>query len=84
MGGGDGQKKVSKDPSNQDVLQLELTSEFKQVPMNAVNFKCSLLANVTACAQNNEDKRAPVTICAAIDRRYIHTCIISQVLIYSL
>ena len=69
MGGGDGKKKDDKDSSDEDVLKLELTSEFKQIPCNAANLKCSMLAKVTACPQSNEDKRAPVTICAAIDRR---------------
>ena len=69
MGGGGAKKTDEKDPSNDEVLKLELTCEFKQIPSNVTNLKCSLLSTVTAEAQSNEDKRAPVTICAAIDRR---------------
>ena len=72
-GGGDKKKEEEKDSSNDEVLKLELTSEFEQIPRRATNLKCSLLAKVTAEAQSNEDKRAPVTICAAIDRRYEQT-----------
>ena len=71
MGGGDAKKKEDGKDSSDDVLTLELACEYKQIPVSAVNLRCSLLAKVTASAQNNEDKRAPVTICAAIDRRLV-------------
>ncbi len=70
MGGGDGKKTNDRDSSDEEVLKLELTSEFKQIPSKVANLKCSMLAKVTACPQSNDDKRAPVTICAAIDRRF--------------
>ena len=65
MGGGG----KDKDASNEEILSLELTCEFKQIPAKVTNLKCSLLSTIKAGAQSNDDKRAPVTICAAIDRR---------------
>ena len=48
-------------------LVPELLSEFMKVP--AASTEVTLMAKVRAMAQVNEERRAPVTICAAIDRR---------------
>lgn len=48
-------------------LVPELLSEFMKVPVAAT--EVTLMAKIRAMAQVNEDRRAPVTICAAIDRR---------------
>ena len=58
------------DPMCEDVpscLVPELLSEFMKVP--AASTEVTLMAKVRAMAQVSEDRRAPVTICAAIDRR---------------
>jgi Mg-chelatase subunit ChlD len=47
-------------------LVPELLSEFMKVP--AASTEVTLMAKVRAMAQVNEERRAPVTICAAIDR----------------
>ena len=48
-------------------LVPELLCEFMKVP--AASTEVTLMAKVRAMAQVNEERRAPVTICAAIDRR---------------
>ena len=48
-------------------LVPELLSEFMKVP--ATSTEVTLMAKIRAMAQVNEERRAPVTICAAIDRR---------------
>ena len=48
-------------------LVPELLSEFMKV--SAARTEITLMAKIRALAQVNEDRRAPVTICAAIDRR---------------
>lgn len=48
-------------------LVPELLSEFMKVPVAPT--EVTLMAKIRAMAQVNEDGRAPVTICAAIDRR---------------
>ena len=70
MGGGDVKKGNDEPGKDVTALQLELMCEYDKVPVPA-NLQCSLLAKITANSQPNEDKRAPVTICAAIDRRYV-------------
>ena len=48
-------------------LVPELLSEYMKV--SAACTEVTLMAKVRALAQIDQDKRAPVTICAAIDRR---------------
>ena len=47
-------------------LVPELLSEYMKV--SAARTEVTLMAKVRALAQLDQDKRAPVTICAAIDR----------------
>ena len=49
-------------------LVPELLSEFMKVP--SAPTEVTLMAKIRAMAQVNEERRAPVTICAAIDRRF--------------
>ena len=52
---------------NPSCLVPELLSEFMKVPSSRTDV--TLMAKVRAMVQANEERRAPVTICAAIDRR---------------
>ncbi len=67
MGGGD---KNKEDPmaTPDSSLILETLSEYLKIPVSSS--EVTVMAKVTALAQPNEDRRAPVTICAAIDRRW--------------
>ena len=66
MGGG-GDKKDS-GPAVKDALLLNVLSEYDAIPGSKL-VECTVMAQIKA-EQGNEERRAPVTICAAIDRRY--------------
>ena len=65
MGGG-GDRKDSGSPVK-DALLLNVLSEYDAIPGNRL-VECTVMAQIKA-EQGNEERRAPVTICAAIDRR---------------
>ena len=49
-------------------LQAEVMCEYERIPAGTKQ-DCALMLRVKAAPPLNEDRRAPVTICAAIDRR---------------
>ena len=65
MGGGNKQKEGA---DAVGTLQAEVLCEYEQIP-GGRRQDCALMVRVRAAPPPNEDKRAPVTICAAIDRR---------------
>ena len=67
MGGGNDKK--DSDQATNDGLHLSILSEYDTVPSNKL-VECTVMAQIKAKEQENEERRAPVTICAAIDRRY--------------
>ncbi len=69
MGGGDKNKDDPMDTSSipDSALILETLSEYLKITTGLS--EVTVMAKVTALAQPNEDRRAPITICAAIDRR---------------
>jgi len=67
MGGGDLTKKDESATPPHSSLVVEVLSEYLKVTTEASTV--TIMAKVRALAQPNEDRRAPVTICAAIDRR---------------
>ena len=52
-------------------LVPELLCEYMKIP--ATQTDVTLMAKIRAMAQVSEERRAPVTICAAIDRRFAST-----------
>lgn len=70
MGGGDksklaeGEDVGSKNPPS--TLVLEALSEYMKIPVSKT--EVTVMAKVRARSQSDEERRAPITICAAIDR----------------
>ena len=69
MGGGGKPKEGEDGASARGTLQAEILCEYEQIP-GGTKQECALMIRVKAAEPLNEDRRAPVTICAAIDRRY--------------
>lgn len=75
MGGGDEKKDAG--AAVKHTLLLSVLSEYDSIPDNKL-VECTVMAQVRAKEQENEERRAPVTICAAIDRRYpYYVCILA-------
>ena len=72
MGGGEVPKGAvggSKSPTPS--LAAQTLCEYMKIP--ATQTKVTIMAKIRAVAQQDENRRAPITICAAIDRRCTHT-----------
>lgn len=74
MGGGDKPKDGSSGASDSSTLQVEVICEYEQIPADKKQ-ECCLMVRVKAAPPMNEDRRAPITICAAIDRRLVYCSI---------
>ena len=75
MGGGDKNKEDGGAESGTPAppsLDLVALSEYDKVPLSRV--EVTVMAKIKAVSQDNEERRAPITICAAIDRRFV--CVI--------
>ncbi len=48
----------------------EVLCEFMKIP--ATMTEVTAMAKIRATVQQDENRRAPITICAAVDRRYVH------------
>lgn len=70
MGGGDQKKSGATAAANNDSLSLQVLCQYDQIPSRR-SIDCTLLVKITATSELNEDRRAPVTLVATIDRRYI-------------
>ena len=66
MGGGD-KTKTTREVSQQEALHLEVFTDYERI--TPAQTDVMVLATVTAAPLANEERRAPITICAAIDRR---------------
>ena len=76
MGGGD--NKDGAKPVEKSSLSLTVLCQYEEIPLQrARQLDCSLLVKIKAVAEQNEDRRAPVTLIATIDRRYM-TCIVME------
>lgn len=73
MGGGDGKKEsgaTGGGGSEGDSLSLSLISQYNEIPLErGREIDLSFLVRIKAVAEMNEDRRAPVTLIATIDRR---------------
>lgn len=47
----------------------EVLCEYMKIPAGAT--EVTIMAKVRATVQQDENRRAPITICAAVDRRYV-------------
>lgn len=65
MGGGD-KTKTTREATQQEALHLEVFTDFERI--TPAQTDVMVLATVTAAPLANEERRAPITICAAIDR----------------
>lgn len=70
MGGGEVVKGAEGGKKPAASLELEVLSEYMKIP--ATRTEVTVMARIKALAQQDGDRRAPVTICAAIDRRWVH------------
>uniref|UniRef100_A0A1X7TRL4 VWFA domain-containing protein n=1 Tax=Amphimedon queenslandica TaxID=400682 RepID=A0A1X7TRL4_AMPQE len=71
MGGGDGKKEsgATGGGSERDSLSLSLISQYNEIPLErGREIDLSFLVRIKAVAEMNEDRRAPVTLIATIDR----------------
>ena len=69
MGGGEKPKEGAGkdgDPSTCPALVMEAVAEYMKVP--ATRTEMTVMAKLRARLQPDEDRRAPISICAAIDR----------------
>ena len=69
MGGGDKSKAEGEDVQSKNppsTLVLEGLSEFMKIPVRRT--EVTIMAKLRAGSQPDEERRAPITICAAIDR----------------
>ena len=66
MGGGDKPKDEDGSSADSPALILEAVAEFMKIP--ATKRELTVMAKVRARLQPDEERRAPITICAAIDR----------------
>ena len=72
MGGGDGKKEsgATGGGNETDSLSLSLISQYNEIPLErGREIDLSFLVRIKAVAEMNEDRRAPVTLIATIDRR---------------
>jgi hypothetical protein len=71
MGGGKEKSEDGATPRfNPASLSLSVTCQYSDVPLvRGRQLPCSLLAKIKAVSEMNEDRRAPVTVIATIDRR---------------
>lgn len=68
MGGGD--KKEGAKPLDVPSLSLTVLCQYDEIPLERrTQLHCSCLVKIKAVAEMNEDRRAPVTLIATIDRR---------------
>ena len=63
-----GEKSKEEEESLPPSLVVEVLSEYMKIPITQC--EVTTMAKIRALAQPNEEKRAPITICAAIDRRW--------------
>lgn len=70
MGGGDQKKSGATAAASNDALSLQVLCQYEQIP-SQYQMDCTLLVKIKATSELNEDRRAPVTLVATIDRRYI-------------
>ena len=63
-----GEKPKEEEESLPPSLVVEVLSEYMKIPITQC--EVTTMAKIRALAQPNEEKRAPITICAAIDRRW--------------
>lgn len=70
MGGGDQNKSGATAAASNDALSLQVLCQYDQIP-SQYQMDCTLLVKIKATSELNEDRRAPVTLVATIDRRYI-------------
>ena len=61
------EKKLNDSTSVRETLHLEVFTEFDKVP--PWPSAMTVMASLEALTDDNEEKRAPVTLCAVIDRR---------------
>ena len=71
MGGGDQKKESGATGGSQlDSLSLTVISQYDEIPLERRReLPHSLLVKIRAVSELNEDRRAPVTIIATIDRK---------------
>lgn len=55
--------------SRQDTLHLEVFTEFDKLP--PWPFSLTVMASLEALCEDNDERRAPITLCAVIDRRLV-------------
>lgn len=70
MGGGDQKKSGATASASNDALSLQVLCQYDQIPSH-YQMDCTLLVKIKATSELNEDRRAPVTLVATIDRRSI-------------
>ena len=56
-------------------LEVQALSEYMKLP--GTRSEVTVMAKVKAVSQEDESRRAPITICAAIDRRWVWLGVIS-------
>ena len=59
---------IDNQSSVRDTLHVEVFNEYDKVPPWPTSM--TVMASLEALTESNDSKRAPVTICAVIDRRY--------------
>jgi len=74
MGGGE-KPKEGEEETMPPSLVVEVLSEYMKIPITQC--EVTAMAKIKALAQLNEERRAPITICAAIDRRWGRGCWLS-------
>ena len=81
MGGGDQNKSGATAAASNDALSLQVLCQYDQIP-SQYQMDCTLLVKIKATSELNEDRRAPVTLVATIDRRYIMCISLLLLIIY--
>lgn len=73
MGGGDKKKEdegATPSGGSTNTLSLNVVAQYDEIPLERRReIPVSLLVRIKAITQSNEDRRAPVTLIATIDRR---------------
>ena len=67
MGGGE-KGKEGATPVHTGALWTEILCEHERIPAGK-RTESAFMVRIRAVAESNQDRRAPVTICAVIDRR---------------
>ena len=67
MGGGD-KSKEGATPVHAGALWMEILCEHERIPAGK-RTDSAFMIRIRAVAESNQDRRAPVTICAVIDKR---------------